>query len=209
MAAKLKHYQNQNCAVIALNSGGVLVAAQIALKLHANLMVLLNNKVMLPGEPDPLATMTSTSFTYNSAYSAGQKDDLVTEYRGTIDAQRQENFHRLNLLLSDGSDIDRKLLRDHTVILVADILANVMLLDVASDFLKPIKIKKLVIAMPLASVDAVDKMHLLGDEIFCLSIGDNLMQANHYYEDNNVPNHRDIIKIINHISLNWQPSLSK
>ncbi len=177
------------------------MGAQIALKLHSNLMILLSNKVMLPGEPDALASMTTSTFTYNQKYSEGERDDLVNEYHGFIDAQRLENFHKLNTLLTDGGSIDPNDLRHHVVILVTDALHDGIILDVARDFLKKTQLKKLIIATPLASVDAVDRMHLIGDEIYCLSVADNLMEANHYYDDNIVPNHEGALKIIRFLSM--------
>jgi predicted phosphoribosyltransferase len=107
------------------------------------------------------------------------------------------------MLMSDGGSIDPKYLRRHTIILVTDALRNGIALDVAADFLKPIKIKKLVIATPLATTDAIDRMHLVGDEIHCLSVSENLMESDHYYDDNVIPDHKDALKIIRNISMTW------
>jgi len=203
LAAKISKYNDEQCVVLALNDGGVIVGAQIALKIHANLMVLISNKVMLPGEPDPLASMTTSTFTYNPMYSEGERDELTSEFRGVIDAQRLENFHKINALVSDGAEIDPKDLRHHVIILVADALHDAMMLNVAYDFLKRIEVKRLIIATPLANVTAVDAMHLMGDEIYCLSVADNLMIADHYYDDNIVPDHAGIMKIIRNLSFSW------
>lgn len=206
LASKLKKYDNQQCVVVALNSGGVLVGAQIAMRLHANLTVLMSDQIVLPGEHDPLASMTTNTFTFNKKFSQGEIDEYVGEYHLTIDDQRIQKFHKLNKLLSDGGDIDPKYLRNHIVILVSDALPSGVLLDVAADFLKPIKLKKLVIATPMASVNAVDRMHLVGDEIHCLTVAENLMESDHYFDDNTVPDHKGALKIIRNISMNWDMS---
>lgn len=206
LAAKLKKYDNQQCAVIALNAGAVLVGAQIAMALHANLMVLISDDIVLPGEHDPLASMTTNTLTFNQDLSAGELDEYIGEYHGFIEEQRVEKFHKLNQLLSDGGEIDPKYLRRHIVILVSDALQTGVSLQVAADFLKPIKVKKLIVASPLASVSAVDRMHLIGDEIYCLSVSENLMEADHYYEDNTIPNHEGALKIVRNISMNWDLS---
>lgn len=203
LAEKLKKYDNQQCAVIALSSGGVILAAQIAMKLHANLMVLMSDEIILPGETEPLASMTTNTMTYNSKYSSGEIDEFVGEYHGLIEGQRVEKFHKLNKLVSDGGAIDPKYLNRHVVILVSDGLQTGLNLEVAADFLKPVKIKRLVIATPLASVGAVDKMHLLGDEIYCLNVAENLMESDHYYDDNIIPDHDNALKIVRNISMNW------
>ncbi len=206
LALKMKKYKSEHCTVVALNSGGVLVGAQIALQLHANLMVLMSEQIILPGESEALASMTTNTMTFNKRYSQGELDEFVSEYHTTIEDQRVEKFHKLNKLLSDGGDIDPKFLRHHTVILVADALQTGVMLEVAADYLKPTKLEKLVIATPIASVNAVDRMHLIGDEIYCLSVSENLMESNHYYDENTLPDHSNVIKIIRNISLNWDIS---
>src|SRR5258708_6965109 len=105
LAIKLKKYDSQQCAVIALGNGAVIVGAQIALKLHANLMLMVSDNIVLPGEHDPLAVMTTSTFTYNNKFSPGEIDEFVNENRGVIEAQRIEKFHKLNALLSNGGVI--------------------------------------------------------------------------------------------------------
>lgn len=203
MADQLDEYKNKQCVVVALNGGGVIVGAQIAMRLHSSLVLLANESITIPGELNPIATMTSHTFTYNQDFSQGQIDEFSSEYRGFIEGARIEKFHRLNHLYDDSGEVDRKFLRNHVVIVVADALNGGSQLDVASDFLKPIKTTKLVVVTPLADVKAVDKMHLLGDDIYCMSVVENLMDVDHYYDDNNVPNTEEILKIIRNISLNW------
>ena len=46
----LEKYRYENCAVVALGEGGVLVGEQIAVKLHCVLMMLLSEEIDIPGE---------------------------------------------------------------------------------------------------------------------------------------------------------------
>ena len=46
-------------------------------------------------------------------------------------------------------------------------------------------------------------MHLLADDIYCLSVIENYMDTNHYYEDNKLPSHEEIVAIIKDIVLKW------
>lgn len=199
----MKPYANKQTIVVALSNGSLLVGAQIAMRIHANLVMLLHESITLPGEHEPLATLTSSTFTYNSAFSSGEVDEMAGEYRGVIDEQRISKMYSLNRLLSEGGEIDPKFLRRHVVIVVADGLPSAATLDVVADFLKPIKVQKILIATPLASVNAVDRMHLVGDEIYCLNTAENIMDLNHYYDDNTLPDYEDCIKIMQHISMTW------
>lgn len=207
LAEKLASYASQNVVVVALSPGGVIVGSQIAMQLHANLMLMLTENINLPGEPDAIATLSSTgAFAYNNMFSTGELEELASEFRGTIDQQRIEKMHKLNMLVGRDGEIRKEFLRHHIVIIVSDGLPNGFSLDVSAEFLKTVAIKKIIIATPLASVSAVDRMHLLGDEVCCLSVPANYMGTDHYYEDNTIPSTDNLFKIIKNISLNWHNS---
>jgi predicted phosphoribosyltransferase len=76
-------------------------------------------------------------------------------------------------------------------------------LDLAAEFLKPIHLKGLVIATPFASVPAVDRMHILGDDIFCLSVIEDYISTDHYYDTQDVPPHDLVVKTIDKIIGQW------
>lgn len=198
-------YRYENCAVVALSDGAVLVAAQIAAQLHCVMMMLLTEQIKLPGEHDPMASIDQSGiFTYNGMYSTGQLEEFTTEYHHYIEQAKREKLHEMNRLLGSGGIIDADLLRYHNVILVSDGLQNGMSLDAAAAFLKPYKLEKLIVATPLASVPAVDRMHLLADDICCLSVVENFMDINHYYDDNAMPSHEQIVETIKNIVIQWQ-----
>ena len=110
---------------------------------------------------------------------------------------------RLNQLIGDGGVVDELMLRDQVVVLVSDGLPNGTALDAAADFLRPIRIQKLIIATPTASVQAVDRMHILADEMHVLGVTDNYMDVNHYYDVNDVPEHQTILRMLNETVLTW------
>jgi putative phosphoribosyl transferase len=198
-------YRYEDTAVVALSDGGVLVGEQIAAALHCVLTLLLVEDIEVPGESVSFGGVSqSGSFTYNGMFSAGEIEEYASEFHGYLDEQKREKFQKINRLLGDGGIIDADLLRDHTVILVADGLDNGASIDVALDFLKPIRIKKLVVATPVATVQAVDKLHVLADELHILDVKENFMGTDHYYTDNTIPTHEDTIAKINQIVLNWQ-----
>jgi predicted phosphoribosyltransferase len=160
---------------------------------------------MLPGEHDAIAGLGSTdTFVYNSMFSAGQLEEMTTEFHQYIDQERINKRHEMNVLMGHEGQIDKKLLRHRVIILVSDGLSTGSSLNVAGEYLKTVAIKKLVVATPLASVAAVDRMHLVADEIACLSVTDNYMFTDHYYDDNTVPGVEDVFKVMRNISVNWE-----
>jgi len=198
-------YRYENCAVVALSDGGVVIASNLATQLHCVLMMLLTEQITLPGENSPVGSIDqSGGFTFNGMYSAGQLEEFETEYRNNIEQQKLEKIHNMNGLLGSGGIIDPNLIRYHNVILVADGLSSGLSLDAAASYLKPYKIDKLIVVTPVASISAVDRMHLLADEIFCLSVVENYINTDHYYEDNTLPPHETIVNTIKDIVLQWQ-----
>lgn len=197
-------YRYENCAVVALSDGAVQVGEQIASALHCILTMLLVEDIQVPGENMSFGGVSQNGgFTYNGMFSAGEMEEYASEYHGYLEEQKREAFQRINKLLGDGGMIDSDMLRDHVVILVADGLDNGASLDVAVDFLKPIRIKRLIVVTPVATVPAVDKLHIVADELHVLDVKENFMGINHYYEQNDIPSHEETIAKINQIVLNW------
>lgn len=183
--------------VVALNTKAIDVAEQIALVHRCRLTMFVSEDVEIPGEGATIGTVTqSGEFAYNSELSEGETEDYYSEFHGYIDDQKREQFAKINRLLGEGGFVDRESLDKHVVILVSDGFKTSSLLNAAEVFLKPVKTKRLIIATPVASVQAVDRMHILGDELHCLNVTDNYLSTDHYYDDNTIPSHETILSKI-------------
>lgn len=206
LAAELfERYRYENCVVVALSDGGVLIGEQIALSLHALLTMLLVENIDVPGENMNFgAVAEGGEFTYNGSFSSGEIDEYTSEYHGYLDEKKREAFQKINRLLGDGGLIEHDMLRDHTVILAADGLDSGAVLDAAVAFLKPIRIHRLVVAAAVASIQAVDRVHLLADELHILDVKQNYIGTDHYFTINDIPSHEETVAKINKIVLNWR-----
>jgi len=201
----IDQYRYENCAVVALSDGAVEVGERIAGALHCVLTMLLIEQIQIPGENVVFGSVSQNGgFTYNGMFSAGEVESYTSEFHGYLEEQKREAFQKINRLLGDGGIIDSKMLRDHVVILVADGLDNGSSIEVAVDFLKPMRLRRLIVVTPVASVAAVDKMHILADEIHVLDVKENYLGVNHYYEKNDIPSHEEVIAKINEVVLNWR-----
>ena len=204
-AELLEKYRYENCAVVALSDGAVLVGEQIATTLHCIITMLLIENIEVPGENASFGGVSENGgFTYNGMFSVGEIEEYTSEFHGYLEEQKREAFQKINRLLGDGGLINNDMLRDHTVILVSDGLDNGASIDVAVDFLKPIRVARLVIVAPVASVPAVDKLHMLADELHILDVKENYLGTDHYYTDNTIPSHEETVAKINKIVLNWR-----
>ena len=206
LAARLQEkYRYENCVVLALNDGGVVVGSQIAAQLHCVIGMLLLSEITLPHENDGIGSVNANGgFTYNSDYSSGEIEELQSEFRGYIEEQKLTRLHEMNALLGTGGLMRKDLLAGHNVIIVADGLKGGSLLAAAQLFLKPIKIERLIVVTPFADVKALDAIHVLADEVHCLNVIDNTFELNHYFENNDIPDHNTIVKTLENIVLHWK-----
>lgn len=204
LAQQMKDYASQNCAVLALSEGGILVGAEIAKAIHASLFLLAIEDVKLPQELEPLAAMTSSgTFTYNHSLSNGDLEEITAESRATIDQIRLQTFQKLNRIISKDGPIDKELLKRHVIIIVSDGLLNGLSLDVAADFLKPILTKEIIVATPLCTPEALERVRALTGDLHCLDMTGTDFPLEHYYEDNEMPGHDEVVRVMRDISLEW------
>lgn len=198
-------YRYENCAVLALSDGGAMVGAQIAIQLHCVLTLLETAEILLPREPQAIAGITGGgTVAYNHNYSDGEIDEMVGENHGLIEQEKLSRMRDLNSLIGAGGTINRDLLKNHNIIVVSDGLKTGFLVDLAVEFLKPIEREKLIVAVPFASLQAVDRMHVLADDLYCLSVVEDYIDTDHYYEKHDVPDHGTVLKTIEHIILQWK-----
>ncbi|MCA9344299.1 hypothetical protein KC946_00520 [Candidatus Saccharibacteria bacterium] len=205
MAEQLLKYKEDNCTLVALSDGAVVVALQIANKLECPITMLLTEPIEAPGETQAVASIDQAGgYSHNSSYSAGQHQELDMEYHHLFEQKKMEKMTLMHQLIGHNELINKKMLKHHTIILVSDGLGSVSTLDAAALFLKSIKYNKLIIVTPFASVDVVDRMHILGDDLLCLSTISNFMGTNHYYDENAIPDHSIIVSIVQNIVRDWK-----
>jgi len=202
----VQKYRYEDCAVIALDDGGVVIGAQIAMQLHSVLMMLMSEEINLPREIEAIGAIAQDgTFTYNNAsYADVEIQELMGEYYGFMEQEKLKRIHDLQHLIGSGGVIKKKLLRGRNIILVSEGFKSGFSLDVALNYLKPVQTDKIIVATPLASVKAVDRLHVLADDLFCLSVIENYMDNDHYYDSDDVPDHEKIIDIIEKIILNFE-----
>lgn len=205
LAAELSKYRYENTAVLALSDGAVQVAEQIALALHSTLQMLLTEPLTLQdlgGETVGVIDQTG-QFTFNDMVPAGLLEEMMVENRNVVEEQKLQKLSKINSLLGEYGTVDRQLFYGRNVIIVSDGLKSGMSFAAAVNYLKPIKTQRIIAATPLASVPAVDKLHILADEIHVLSVVANYLDTNHYYEQNQIGSAKSIISSINSIVAKW------
>lgn len=210
LAQKLQQYRYEDTIVLSLSEGGVLVGAVIASNIHALIAMLLTKDVYLPDGRTLVGVVNEVGgFVYNNAFSTGEIEELESEYRGNIEFAKSQALHELHVALGQGGLISTEYFRNRVVIVVADGTLNGMAFEMAYDYLKAVHTKKVIMVAPIASVKAVDRMHLLADELHCLNAVNTVFDIDHYYEDNTMPTHDQTLSILNNVILNWKQSPDK
>lgn len=205
LANELAAYRYENVVVVALTDGAVQIGREIAAQLHCSITMLLVDDIEVPGEGVAFGTLNQSGrFTYNGMFSAGEIDEYYAEFHGYLDEQRRSKMNHMNQLLGAGGIVSETMLREQVVILVSDGLPSGASLDAAADFLKPLLIKKLVIAAPVASVEAVDRAHIIADELHIMGVTENYLETDHYYDKNDVPDHETTVRTLDDVVLEWQ-----
>jgi putative phosphoribosyl transferase len=207
LAAQLvKKYRYENCALLALNDGGAVVGAQIAAQLHCVLTLLPAPEITFPTESQAPAGVTADGYVaFNShSYTQNKVTEMISDNYSLIEQEKLRRMRETHHLVGSLGTVGKELLKGHTVIVVADGLETGFAFDLAVEFLKPIAIDKLVAAIPLASLPAVDRLHVLADDLYCLDAIEDYADTDHYYEKQDVPDHATVLKTIEHIILNWR-----
>ncbi len=198
-------YRYEDCAVLALGDGAVLVGAAIAKRLHCVLNLLILEPIQLPREHEVLATINHLGgVTFNDKFSPGELEAFRSEYFSYLEQQKLEKLFAMNRMIGQGGILDKDQLYGRNIIVVSDGLQNGFSMRAAYDFLKPIKVKNVIMATPFATVSAVDQMHVMADQIICLNVLDDIISIDHYYDDASLPSKEKVIKIMEDIILKWQ-----
>lgn len=173
----------ENLKILCLNEKSQEIAQPIAEYFKADTKRFLTASIKLPREPDTFAVIDQRGeIHYDDKLPESTLNEMLGEYHNYIDQKRIEAVHRLNMRSKNEDIIDAKDMKHSTVLTVTDAATSGLNYKVIYEFLKPIDTKKIIAASPIATVKAVDKMHIYSDEIQVLSVTDNFISADHYYE---------------------------
>src|SRR5262245_47461921 len=182
LASKLARYADQpDVIVLALPRGGVPVAAEVAHALHAPLDVFLVRKLGLPGHEE---------LAMGAIASGGVRvlnDDVICALQVSHDviesvaeAERQELQRRESLYRGDRPPLD---VAGKTVILVDDGLATGASMRAAVAALKQAGPARVVVAVPVGSVDTCAELRNSADEVVCAYMPEPFRAVGLWYED--------------------------
>lgn len=167
LAQQLSDYQNrEDVIVLGIPRGGVILADEMALRLHADLDVILTRKVRARGNPE-LAT------------GAVAEDGKLYINQPTIEAMgmsedyiNQEKEHQLNEIQRRKERyravLEKRTLQDKVVILTDDGVATGSTMQASVWAAKAESPRKLILALPVAPPSTLARLAEDADETVCL-----------------------------------------
>ena len=195
LAAELTHYKSKpDVAVLGLTRGGVPVAAEVASALQAPLDVIVVRKLGVPFQPELAMGAIAGDGTQLldkdlvHALHISDKDVDVVLAKERVELERRERLYRGRRPPLD--------LKERTAILVDDGLATGSTMLAAVAFARRRLAKWIVVAVPVASVDAVDKLRKKVDECVCLATPELFLAVGVWYENFLPVNDAEVVKLL-------------
>jgi len=204
LATKLTHFQNNPIAlVLGLPRGGVPVGLEVARALHLPLDVFLVRKLGVPGQEEfamgAIASNCDPIFQTQILSRLNLSQERIQEVveREGFELARRENLFRMNKPPLN--------LKEKIIILVDDGVATGSTMLAALQAIKHQHPARLVVAVPVAAVDALQQLRPLADEIVCLNIPEPFHCVGFWYEDFQQTTDEEVLSCLEE-STHWSPS---
>jgi len=170
-----------NVIVLALPRGGLPVGLEVAKKLQAPLDVVIVRKLGVPWQPE----LAMGAIASGSVQTLDR--DLIRELNisredidAVIETEKAELERREKLYRRGRPALD---LRGRTALLVDDGLATGSTMLVAVRYVRSLKPGRTLVAVPVASVQACERLKMEADECICLAMPELFSAVGQWYAD--------------------------
>lgn len=196
LARALVKYKSRHPAILALPRGGVPVAAEVAEQLDAPLDLVLVRKIGVPMQPE-----LAMGAVVDGERSLIVRNQDVIELAGvseeTFDAVCKEELaeierRRVRYL----GDRDRSDVKGQVAIIVDDGIATGATTLAAIRALRKREPKELILAVPVAPLDTLQRLHTEVDAIVCLDTPQDFGAIGYYYRDFRQVSDDEVIAIL-------------
>lgn len=197
-------YRYENTVVVALSEAGLAVGYQIAVNLHTALRRLLMKTIHIDDESIDYATvMPGGVVAINPSLSESEQSYYYGEYAGWLEEQIREGILSIDRLMGT-DEVSPENMRGYNVVLTDDGINNPTKLEAALTWLKPARVDKVILACPVISVPALDRAHILCDELHILGVAANYISTEHYYDEDDAPDSELARRMIDVTISNWK-----
>ena len=182
LGARLAQFANEKpLLVLALPRGGVPVAFEVAMALHAPLDVFLVRKLGFPGQEElAIGAIASggvrllNAAIIRSLHLPPEQVEAVTQQE-TKELERREHLYR--------GDRAAPEIQGHTLIIVDDGIATGSSMRVAITALRQKNPRKIIVAIPVAPFATCKRLQREADAVVCLSTPSDFYAVGEWYRD--------------------------
>jgi predicted phosphoribosyltransferase len=196
LAAALARYKGQDCVVLALPRGGVPVAAEVAEALGAPLDLILVRKIGAPWHPELAVGAVVDGGTPTvvqlpevmrmSGTSKKEFDEICLRERAEIERRRAH-------YLSGVVPLDPK---GKIAILIDDGIATGATMHAALQATRRRGPKRLILAVPVASHEALEDLGTVADEVVCLETPESFRAVGLHYRNFDQTSDEEVISAL-------------
>lgn len=190
LAGKLLHYKNANGVVLALPRGGVPVALPIASMLQLPLEITLSKKIGHPLQKEyaiGAVSLTGRYISPNAPVSLQYIDDETIRIRHEL----------LKMYRKYMGKREPVPLKDKIIIIIDDGVATGHTMINTIEMLREELPQKIVVAVPVASRQAAQKLSEAVDEFICELIPSQFRAVGDFYEDFTQVSDDEVVEIMN------------
>lgn len=194
LAKGLEKYRGKNIIVLAIPRGGVVVAKEVAKNLNAELDLVISRKIGSPTDPE-------------FAIGAVAPDRSVMLNKEVVKEIGVTKGYIERMARIEGIEIDRRMkkyrgrselpdVKGKIVIIVDDGIATGFTMMSVVEFLKKMKPKKIIVAVPVASPNSVKELEEEVDEVICLESPFYFSAISQIYESFPQITDQEVIKLL-------------
>lgn len=165
LARALKDYDQYDSVVMALPRGGVVLGYEVAKKLHAPLGLVLVRKIGHPLNPE--FAIGAVAEDEEPVFSAAIGEDISETWLTLAKQEAQQLIEHRRTVYYPLEYVPLRL-KDKAVILVDDGIATGLTMEASIKAVKKQMPELIVVAVPAAPIEAVQKLKTLVDEVFVL-----------------------------------------
>lgn len=185
LAKHLKQYQGRDdTLVLGIPRGGVVVAAEVAKELKLPLDALITRKIGAPNQPE---------LALGAVDPDGEVVGDVGEFGEIIKRELEELKRRESLYREVGKPLN---VEDKVIILVDDGIATGATTLSAINYLKRHGAKKIILAVSVASKEAINKLTRIADEIIVLETPENFQAVGQFYQEFLPVSDQEVIQLL-------------
>jgi putative phosphoribosyl transferase len=196
LAERLRHFKDQQPVVLALPRGGVPIAYEVARVLEAPLDLVLVRKIGAPFQPE----LAIGAVVDGERPELVLNRDLISEYgipESYVEGERQRQLAEIERRRQQYlSARPRAPIRDRTAIVIDDGIATGATMEAALHATRRAEPRRLVLAVPVAPPDTLERLRPEVDEVVCLLVPAFLGAIGSFYRDFRQLRDEDVTRLL-------------